>query len=347
MTHLNSPIWLVESDNFNPWRNLALENYLVTRVQADQPDAPSAILYLWQNDHTVVIGRHQNAWAECNVGLLEQEGGKLARRSTGGGAVYHDLGNLNFSLILAPDLFNIDEHFELIKQAVAKHGLSAEKSGRNDLLINGLKFSGNAFARHKNAGLHHGTLLVHSDYARIARYLTVNAAKLRAKGVASVRSRVTNLQALKEDLTIDDLKTSLTSVFVEKYRNGPAPARYHDQSFEHEKHFRELTEQFSSWSWRLGKTIDFDAEIEEKFEWGLVKLGFNVSKGLINKVTVFSDALDTAYIALLENVFIDTRFHAAELASKLEQTSFPPSDILTDRASMSADIAAWLRQQNW
>ncbi len=128
------------TDCIDPHTNLAMEDALLQSLPAD-----TALLFLWQNRHTVVIGSGQNAWRECNTALLEKEGGTLARRSSGGGAVYHDLGNLNFSFIVPREDYDVDRQLHVVTDAVRRLGLAAEKSGRNDLLIDGRKFSGNAF----------------------------------------------------------------------------------------------------------------------------------------------------------------------------------------------------------
>ena len=208
---------LVRSKKHDPYHNLALEDHLVSLLQADadKPDGLRGILYLWQNQDTVVIGRNQNAWSECQTGLLENEGGRLARRTTGGGAVYHDLGNLNFSLILPRRNFNLDDNFAMIISAVASQGIIAERSGRNDVLAGGRKFSGNAFSLRQDAGLHHGTLLIESDYTRLARYLNVAPAKLQAKGVASVKSRVINLCELCPTISVAAMFNAMEQAFLD------------------------------------------------------------------------------------------------------------------------------------
>ena len=140
----------IESEQYNPYKNLAVEEYLFFHCQKEE-----CILYLWQNQHTVVIGRNQNAWAECLTEKLENEGGYLARRLSGGGAVYHDLGNLNFTFLVNKENYNVDRQLEVIQKAVAKFGVCTEKSGRNDILINGRKFSGNAFYKECSRCYHH------------------------------------------------------------------------------------------------------------------------------------------------------------------------------------------------
>ena len=168
----------IESDQVNPYKNLAVEEYLLLHCEPQE-----CILYLWQNQNTVVIGRNQNAWKECKVESLEENGGHLARRLSGGGAVYHDLGNLNFTFLVSKENYSIDRQLEVIVKAVQKLGAKAEKSGRNDILIDGKKFSGNAFYRHGDHCYHHGTIMVAVDKERLGSYLTVSTAKLQSKGV--------------------------------------------------------------------------------------------------------------------------------------------------------------------
>ncbi|HOV70336.1 MAG TPA: lipoate--protein ligase family protein, partial [Clostridia bacterium] len=153
----------------DPHQNLAFEEYLFETADED-----TATMYLWTNASTVVIGRNQNPWRECKVELLEKDGGKLSRRTTGGGAVYHDLGNLNFSFIMSKEAYSVQRQLGVIIEAVRSLGIDAEFSGRNDILACGRKFSGNAFAVRKNGALHHGTLLINADMDMLTHYLTVS-----------------------------------------------------------------------------------------------------------------------------------------------------------------------------
>ncbi|NLM77481.1 MAG: lipoate--protein ligase [Ruminococcaceae bacterium] len=337
---------MIHATEHNPWFNLALETFLQESLEQGTYDA---ILYLWQNDHTVVIGRNQNAWAECNTGRLEEEGGRLARRSTGGGAVYHDLGNLNFSIVLPRKRFSIDDNFNLLLAVVSDHGISAERSGRNDILANGLKFSGNAFTLKKYSGLHHGTLLVDSDYGRIARYLTVSADKLKAKGVTSVRSRVTNLKAINPSVTVEGLEQSLYARFQEAFcaDAGWQIDKLQDLAFRDQNRLQALHEHFASWNWRYGESVAFDATVAARFDWGSVELGFKINKGYALESRIYSDALDSDYIAGLPERLNGCRFHSADLAEAILAASDNTNSLMTPRSQMAEDIAALLRQQSW
>ena len=182
---------VVISNSSNPYHNQGLEEYLLNTLKPN-----TCILYLWQNHNTVVIGKNQNPWQECRIKEMNAEGANLARRLSGGGAVYHDEGNLNFTFILPRQYYDEEKQTSVICQAVQNFGLYVEKTGRNDLTVNGKKFSGNAYFKRKDSAFHHGTLLINSDLTVLARYLNVSNAKLQAKGVRSVSSRVCNLQEM-------------------------------------------------------------------------------------------------------------------------------------------------------
>ena len=197
-----------ESGSFDPFLNLAMEQHLLETVASG-----CCLLYLWQNENTVVIGKNQNPWAECRASLLEEEGGHLARRLSGGGAVFHDLGNLNFTFLVPTTDYDLQKQQRVLLEACRSFGIPAELSGRNDLTADGRKFSGNAFYHNGPRSYHHGTLLVDVDGAKLQRYLTPTKAKLETKGVPSVRSRVVNLKELCPTIPIDSLKRALVAAF--------------------------------------------------------------------------------------------------------------------------------------
>ena len=201
-----SAIKTIRTDNVIPYENLALEHVLTRHVREGE-----CILFLWQNRDTVVIGKNQNAWEECRVDWLDAHGGYLARRLSGGGAVYHDLGNLNFSLITRSEDYDTARQSEVILRAVRRLGVPAERTGRNDIEAEGRKFSGHAFYEHRGCWCHHGTLMMDVNLERMQEALSVPQAKLRSRGVSSVRSRVVNLKTWCPSLDRD--------------RNGSVPRR--------------------------------------------------------------------------------------------------------------------------
>ena len=329
---------VIYSNSFNPWFNLALEDHLVDLVSQEAMEGRSRlILYLWQNDNTVVIGRNQNAWMECKTELLEEDGGRLARRSTGGGAVYHDLGNLNFSIITPKSMYETKRSLQIIVNAVNKAGIKAYASGRNDILAQEAKFSGNAFLVRKEAGLHHGTILVDSDYARIGKYLNVPAAKLEYKGIKSVKSRVINLAILNEGLTIEDMKRYVAEAFLEEYGPDIIESDYYYDEGDSDN-FLDTHEKYASWDWRYGQTIKFTSVMEKYFSWGNIQLCFTVSRGKVDQAQIYTDALDSLFFAKLSKALEGERYELTDMIKTLEACEESPDILDFTGRSVKEDI---------
>ncbi len=282
-------LYCLESSGFDPYRNLAIEQWLLTQAR------DCAILYLWQNQNTVVIGKNQNPWKECDTALLEQEGGRLARRLSGGGAVFHDLGNLNFTIVLPQEDFDLSRQLGVLQQAVQRLGIPAEISGRNDLLALGQKFSGNAFYKNGNAAYHHGTLLVDADLQRLVRYLTPSKLKLQAKGVDSVRSRVENLSHFRPGLTVSQVKQALKQAFSQVYGLALTPLPELDEAA-----IAALTSRNQSWQWNYGRKLPFTCTLDGRFPWGGVEIALVVESGRVQTAKVFTDAMDAPWLDALE-----------------------------------------------
>ena len=191
MTHLPH-IEILISNSLDPWFNLAVEDWIFL----DRHDADH-ILFLWRNEDAVVIGRSQNPWLECHLDKMQQQGVKLARRQSGGGAVFHDVGNTNFTFMSKKAVYDKDANIKMIIAALATLGIEASAKGRNDLVVTidnePRKVSGSAYKEKVDSCFHHGTLLISANLTRLATYLNTNKLKLKAKGVTSVRSRVANL----------------------------------------------------------------------------------------------------------------------------------------------------------
>jgi len=319
---------IIEAQEFNPWANLALEEYLLSKVQPQQ-----VVLYLWQNQHTVVIGRNQNAWKECNTVKLEADGGRLARRLSGGGAVYHDLGNLNFTFIMSTANYNLERQLRVILNAVQELGIPAEFSGRNDLVADGRKFSGNAYYHGQQASYHHGTLLVDVDMAVLQSYLTVSREKMAAKGVDSVRSRVVNLRELNPKIGIDVLRQSLKECFAKEY--GHMTTLLPTEEMLVDADYQKLYAKYSSWEWRYGKTPHFAISFDNRFAWGGLELAVNVSQGHIFDAKVFSDAMDADLIEDMTQSLQGVEFNTQSIAAAIESVAI--GNIV------AADVAGWLR----
>ena len=299
---------------YDPHENLAIEKLLLDRV------APGCcILYLWQNQNTVVIGRNQNPWRECRLELLQQEQGTLARRLSGGGAVFHDIGNLNFTFLTTTEGYDLAKQMSVIEYACRSLGIAAERSGRNDVLAEGRKFSGNAFYQSQGKAYHHGTLLVNADFSKLQRYLSPSKAKMQAKGVASVQSRVINLRELVPDLTCERMRQAMADAFEKVY--GLQPTILDPESFAGEK-LDALSAKNGSWEWLYGTTLPFSIACEQKFDWGELQLQLMIQSGVVHAVKAYTDAMDWQVAGQIEAALPGTAFSPTDVAACMEK-AFP------------------------
>ncbi|MBR4837110.1 MAG: lipoate--protein ligase [Bacteroidales bacterium] len=292
---MKQKINLIIGNQYNPHLNLAVESFLL-----NQGDNDSVTMFLWKNEQTVVYGYNQNPFTECNVDLLLSEGGHAARRRTGGGAVYHDLGNLNFSFVANKNLYDVHKQMNVIKTALGYFGLKTEVSGRNDILFEGRKFSGNAFGIYKDRRLHHGTILIKTDGEKLAKYLKVNPAKLQKHGVKSVASRIINLSEVA-DITSDSIIPYLSRAFEEVYEAKAEIIDFNDLLTDKVLETRNL---FASDDYLFGKWRNFHAKKSAQFSWGLVELDMHVNeeKGIIESVSIASDGLEPERIEETERI---------------------------------------------
>lgn len=313
------------TDSTNPWVNLAVEEYLLENFDG------KPLMYLWQNTNTIVIGRTQNAYRECRVAEFESEGGYLARRSTGGGAVYHDLGNLNFSFILPRQEYNLSKNLEVILGAVRSFGIDAAFSGRNDILAEGKKFSGNAFRHTKTASLHHGTILFDADMARLSRYLQPSKSKIESKGVKSVQSRVINLKELNPMIDIEKLKRAMTESFISVFGESDILTT---QEYIPGKRLKPYINKYSSWEWRLGENPQFNTEKSIRYPFGEITYMLDVKAGRIEEARLYSDALNTDFIEALKETLCGLRYHKEDIEKSISSLPFEETTEVLSRIDL-------------
>lgn len=290
------------------WRNLAIDEYLLDSLQSGE-----LCLLFYINDNAVILGRNQNPWAECNLEAMNADGVQLVRRCTGGGAVYHDGGNLNYSFVAHGSRYDEKRQTALILRALARFGINADATGRNDLTVDGKKVSGNAFCKRGQNRIRHGTLLVNANLSKLCDYLTVSPQKLQAKGVQSVRSRVCNLIDVCPALTVPALMDAIRDEYEREYgvyeSFDPNNARDGIET---------LYERNRSWAWQIGKAPAFNYTLEDRFGFGMARLCVNIKDGLIREATLYTDALDTELPARVEAELIGTAFDPQELRVVLE-----------------------------
>ena len=229
--------------------------------------------------------------------------------------MFHDLGNLNFTFLVRKPGYDLNRQLGVIVEACRLMGIPAERSGRNDVLTGGRKFSGNAFYEHQGRCYHHGTLLVDVDMAAMGRYLSPSKAKLEAKGVSSVRSRVVNLKELRPDLTIEETAARMEEAFQSVYGMG---AERLETSALDGACVDALTERNRSWDWLYGRDIPCELRCGKRFPWGEVELRLEVDAGTVRGVTVYTDAMDWALAPAVEEALTGSVFRREELVRRLE-----------------------------
>lgn len=308
-----SNLRLLISDSYDPWFNLAVEECIFREMTTQK------ILFLWRNAETVVIGQSQNPWKECNTRRMEQDGIRLARRSSGGGAVFHDLGNSCFTFMAGKPGYDKTVSTGIILQALAQLGIAATASGRNDLVIDTAegvrKISGSAYRETQDRGFHHGTLLLNADLNRLADYLNPDPKKLQAKGIASVRSRVANLAEFKADISHQQVCDAITQAFFEHYGETAKAEIISPDVYPDLPDFASQFAKQSSWQWNFGKAPAFSHLLNERFVWGGVDIFFDVEKGAICRAQIFTDSLSPAPLQRLAEMLVGCTYRSEALAN--------------------------------
>ena len=327
---------ILKSEVTNPWFNLATEDWIFQELDSD-----THILFLWRNAETVVIGRSQNPWVECKTDKMEEDGVYLARRQSGGGAVFHDLGNTNFTFLSPKEDYNQDANFQIIINALNKLGIEATQSGRNDMQVGDRKISGSAFKHAVDRSFHHGTVLVNANMQKLADYLNPHPLKLQAKGIKSVRSRVANLVEFNDSITHESLSQAIIDAFCEYYGETVDVEELDEASLKNEPHLNKYYEQMADWNWRFGKTPAFSHHIETRFDWGIIDLHSDVEQALIKDVVIFSDALNVELIEALKAALIGTRYTLDSVQSTLDNLKQAQPEV----AEQVTDFQAWLLRE--
>lgn len=298
------------SESFDPKFNLSIEEWLM-----EHSDPNDVILFLWQNENTIVIGRNQNPYKECDIKKLKEDGVHLIRRLSGGGAVYHDHGNLNFTFIAADSNYDIKHNMNIILNGISKFGIRGYFNGRNDLMVQERKFSGNAFVNENGMNCHHGTVLVDVDLDKLSRYLTVSPLKLQSKGIDSVKSRVVNLRDISREITVEKLKNALIASFNELYKTEAKMIILNEKTID----VTAYLEKYSSWEWNYSESPDFTIAIEEKFDWGIIEIYIEYSDGKIKNCKVYSDTLFPEDFQILETELQNQQFKRENILEAIEQ----------------------------
>jgi len=328
------------SDSLNPHLNLATEEWIFHTLDPSQQ-----VLFLWRNEDTVVIGRNQNPWSECNLAKMKADGVHLARRTTGGGAVFHDLGNTNFTFLSPREAYKREHNVEVIFQALKQFHIHGEASGRNDLLIpfpeGPRKFSGSAYREKKDRAFHHGTLLLHADLGRLGQYLTPNPKKLQAKGKESVRARVANLTEVAPQLEHSKVVEAMIWSFEKFYEAKAEIVSLDLQSLPKIPELQAQYESLSSWAWLYGNTLEFTHRMDEYLSLGFFDFHFKIEEGHIADLQIFTDCLYPQLVEFLTSALRGRIYSGTSIREVLgaSKTQFP------DLGVGLTELESWLCKQ--
>lgn len=296
----------IYNKSLDPYYNLAAEEYLVKNSNDE-------IFMLWQNDNTIVIGRNQNTLSEINYDYVKENNINVVRRMSGGGAVFHDIGNINFTFILNSegDFSNYEKFTNPIIEFLKTLGVEAALSGRNDLVIGDKKISGNAQYMYKNRILHHGTLLYSAEGNKLANSLRVSEDKIKSKGIKSVKSRVTNIADHIDNPFDAHEFIKRLSEFMRK--NGNISCEY---DLENDRmHIKKLRdEKYATWDWNFGYSPKYTFNKKERFTFGSVEICMNVSSnGIIEDIKIFGDFFSKNDIKELETLIKGKKHEHSEI----------------------------------
>jgi len=294
---------IVISEEFDPYFNIAAEHQLFLSSEED------IHLFLWQNDSSVIIGRNQNLYAECDLTYLKEHDIKAVRRFSGGGAVYHDKGNVNFTFITKEASANQDHFIRLIQSAMQRLGIDCEFSGRNDLLYKNRKFSGHAYYTDGDHYMYHGTVLVNVNFEQLEHALTPSKMKLKSKGVESARSRVINLSEINSEITAQ----SVIRAFMEAFECN------HMEIIKKKNFQPPLENVLSSDNWMFAQSPKFDAQLERNYPFGNMSVSISIADDLIQNVKINTDSLKLYDFKACEKGLQNTHFNEQAVWGYIEQ----------------------------
>lgn len=304
----------IKNDDNRPQFNLALEQYVFDSLnQFDE------IFLLWINEPSIIVGKNQNTIQEINLDYVKENNINVVRRLSGGGAVYHDYGNLNYTIISKSketSAFNFEAFSQPVIEVLAKLGVKAEFSGRNDITIDGQKFCGNAQYMKKGKVLHHGAMLFDTDLEVLGKALKVSKDKIESKGVKSVRSRVTNIKDhLKEDITVEDFKQLLLE---HMFKENKEIEEYKLTEEDYANINKLMEERYATWEWNFGSSPDFNIEKSRRFPSGKVETKIDVQEGIIRGIKFYGDFFGGGEISDVEDKFIGIKYKEDEISKVLD-----------------------------
>lgn len=307
----------IQNNNTNPYFNLAAEEYVLRNFKEN-------CFMLWQNRPSIIVGKHQNTLAEINIEYVKDNNIDVVRRLSGGGAVFHDLGNLNFTFIKNAEhdetLVDFKKYVTPILKVLQQLGVNAKFEGRNDIMIDGRKISGNAEHVFKKRVLHHGTLLFSSHMADLSNALKVNPLKYQDKGVKSVRSRVTNIsEHLPQKMSVTEFQDKIMRFIME----SESQAKIYEYTKDDKDNIEKLVrEKYSTWDWNFGYSPKYGFEKMIKTNGGNLEVQMNIEKGIIRDIKIYGDVFNELDISDVQKVLKGQKHHEGSICKSLLKLPF-------------------------
>lgn len=304
----------------DPRINLAIEEYLLKTMDVEKD--PFLLFYI--NEPSIIIGKNQNTAEEINTDYVDSNGIHVVRRLSGGGAVYHDLGNLSYSFITVDDgnsFRNFQKFTEPVVKALQSMGVNAELSGRNDLMAEGRKISGNAQFSTRGRMFSHGTLMFDTEIDAVVSALKVSKEKIESKGIKSIRSRVANIsEFMKEPMTITEFRSALLNSLFE----GEEKVQYWELTDKDWENIHELSKQrYGNWDWNYGKSPKFNVKHSHRFPVGGIDVRLQVENGTVKEANIYGDFFGVGDVGEIETAITGVKYERASLDQAVSSFDIP------------------------
>lgn len=325
------------ADSTSPYRNLAIEEYLMGQVEKN-----TCVLYLWQDRNTVEIGRNQNARKELRLNEIGKNGCRISRRLAGGGACYHDLGNLNFSFLTLKEEMDDKQLSGIILRAVRGLGIDAGRSESGILMADGRKFCNSVTYTKGEYSCYRGSIMVSSNLTRVCKYINPASARLKSKGADSIRSKVVNLQECLSSLTVEALREQIIDTMGHEF--GSIPRRLGPGEMDEDR-VRALEEKNASQEWTMGGFIPYTYELAERMPWGCLQIQLEMEQGWIKEAAAYSDSTEVDVIQKIPQVLVGSCFTSPSMIRAIERLKSACAGSERE-LSMVSDIQSLIAQQD-